>query len=1028
MKLQTKWNENSDAYKTKEIGSGVHSFIKDVLKELLRLEETPVRKNKAYSFVHDTQATENGRPDFVVFVNPDIEIPIEAKCYTRIDEGVHQLFRYQLDYGKQYGILTDGFEWRFYRASTYRKLTLNEIFANPDDFLIFWQEYTKVENYYKEVLQPERVTALNLNDNESRSIFFDDTTKLISKFRAKMKAIGVFSDTENEKIAVETSYSYLIQFILYKVLVDNRYTKFEQEYKTLLKRIQKAIQDEDFYNIIINEIRTISEYISEYIYRPFEKEQKTINKKLKETLHGKEKITIDDIAPWLDVIVYINKYDFSNLKNEIFGFVYENYLKDLYQDKDKGQYFTDPDVVNLMLEELGYTDEELKRGNGNISIIDPSCGAGTFLYSAVDKIIEAYDDGSEEKAKQIENLVDKNIFGLDIEEFPLFLAEMSILMRMLPLIVNDKFENPIVEKFKLFKTNDSISEFLGVVKCKREVDLFSHANETEIGYPSFMRDKNDLTAMFQSMRMQMGERLRFDYVIGNPPYIGFNECCKQQVEFTVKIKNKNENISLGNVYGVNLHSIPNKPKGYRPNPNLYAFFVALGFALLKDNAKICYIIPQTLLTAGDLDVLRYYLSHFATIDKIITFEGNLFIGRGLKQNRPVATSSLIFVARNASPTQEHKIKVVHYQPYSDKKGVNIREYLQKGKFDTREIPQSDLRQNIENWNYIKMNDEIIAFERQYKDNSDDISVYYDHKRARSEFGCNFWFDGGYGIDEKLISQTVSDYEYPKLNHQYYSIKNNRGYWSNTREGDGANVIRLRQGNQGYNLLDSSYKIIWSYANPKRFHYTDKPIIWARNQFNAIGGNNKNEILYLFAILNSTTTRTVLTSKLKTENEKSFLLSGTSIKRFVRVPKINSENEFIKNEIIERTSEMIFLENVRLRNILDFSSVTIQKIDCVEVTDCSLVLHSNQKKFELEIPDECIVLIKNTITLNKKISITLQELKNMIIFDAERQHAIKNYVDDLIFALYFNVPLKKIGFQIANKIKTECSKNQNYNII
>ena len=527
-KLQAKWNDNSDAYKTKEVGSGVQSFIKDVLTELFCPEETSVRKNKTNTFVHDTQATENGRPDFVLFVNSDIEIPVEAKCYTRIDEGVHQLFRYQLDYGKQYGILTDGFEWRFYRASTYRKLTLNEIFANPNDFQTFWQEYVKIENYYQEVLQPERVTALSLNDNESRSIFFDDTTKLIAKFRTKMRAIGVFDGNENEKIAVETSYSYLIQFILYKVLIDNRYTKFEQEYKTLLKRIYKAIRDEDFYGIIINEIRTISEYISEYIYHPFEKEQKAISQKLKETLHGREKITIDDIAPWLDVIVYINKYDFSNLKNEIFGFIYENYLKDLYNDKDKGQYFTDPDVVNLMLEELGYTGEELKRSNGNISIIDPSCGAGTFLYSAVDKIIETYDDGSEEKAKQIEKLVDKNIFGLDIEEFPLYLAEMSILMRLLPLIVNDNFETPIDNKIKLFKTKDSISEFLGVVKCEQDVNLFSHLEKTQIGYPSFMRDDNDLREMFESMRMTMGERIRFDYVIGNPPYIGYNKCCKQK--------------------------------------------------------------------------------------------------------------------------------------------------------------------------------------------------------------------------------------------------------------------------------------------------------------------------------------------------------------------------------------------------------------------------------------------------------------------------------------------------------------------
>jgi len=910
-KLQTKWNENSNAYKTKEVGSGVQSFIKDVLRELFCLEETPVRKNKAHTFAHDTQATENGRPDFVVFVNSDIEIPIEAKCYTRIEEGVHQLFRYQLDYGKQYGILTDGFEWRFYRASTYRKMTLDDIFANPDDFLIFWQEYTKIENYYKEVLQPESVTALSLNDNESRSIFFDDTTKLISKFRAKMKAIGVFSDIENEKIAVETSYSYLIQFILYKVLVDNKYTKFEQEYKTLLKRIQKAIQDEDFYNIIINEIRTISEYISEYVYRPFEKEQKAISQKLKKTLHGRKKTTIDDITPWLDIIFYINKYDFSNLKNEIFGFIYENYLKDLYNDNDKGQYFTDPDVVNLMLEELGYTDEELKRGNGNISMIDPSCGAGTFLYSAVDKIIEAYDDGSEEKAKQIESLVDNNIFGLDIEEFPLYLAEMSILMRMLPLIVNEKFENPINEKFKLFKTNDSISEFA---------------------------------------RMNVEQRLRFDYVVGNPPYIGLNECCKQQMAFTVKIKNKHENISLGNVYGVNLHSIPQKPKKYSPKPNLFAFFIALGFALLKDKAKICYIIPQTILTAGDMDVLRYYLSFFATIEKIITFEGNLFIGRGLKQNKPIATSSLIFVASNQTANDEHKVNIVNYEPHTENDRTNLREYLRESKRCIREILQSDLRKNIDNWNFIKTSDEFNSFLKVYRENSEDMLMYYDHKMAVSCFNSQFWFDGNINIDNKKISNTpiTNSYLIPSSDSSSIAIRRFRYFDKNAR-------IKIAQGSQSYkHIIESRFKILWRYQNPKEYNYTDEKDVLPNFGIYCIASNNRTEILYLLSILRSNINNIILAGKLKNTNEKSFLLGLTSIKKYIRVPKISLKNKFIKNEIIAQTSEMIL--------------------------------------------------------------------------DSKRHDSIKNYVDDLIFALYFGVPLKTIGFHIADKIKVQCSQDQNYQII
>ena len=331
----------------------------------------------------------------------------------------------------------------------------------------------------------------------------------------------------------------------------------------MLKKIKKALVDRDFYSIIINEIKNISEYISKYIYNPFAKEQESINQNLIKNL--KEDLTIDEIAPWLDLILFINRYNFVGLKNEIFGFIYENYLKDLYSDKNKGQYFTDPAVVNFMTQEIGYTKDKIKKKDKDkLSIIDASCGAGTFLYSAVDRLIDSFGGGTKEQAKHIAGLIDKNIFGLDIAEFPLYLAEMNILMRMLPLIVNDSYENPISNKLKIFKTKDSISEFLetGInTTVEEKISLFEHLEKTDLGYRSFMRDPDDLEAMLESLQENGIRRERFDYVIGNPPYIGYNECCKQKIEFTQKIKDHEDvSITLGNVYGMNLHSTPNNGK------------------------------------------------------------------------------------------------------------------------------------------------------------------------------------------------------------------------------------------------------------------------------------------------------------------------------------------------------------------------------------------------------------------------------------------------------------------------------------
>jgi hypothetical protein len=55
-------------------------------------------------------------------------------------------------------------------------------------------------------------------------------------------------------------------------------------------------------------------------------------------------------------------------------------------------------------------------------------------------------------------------------------------------------------------------------------------------------------------------RRRFDFVIGNPPYIGYNECCKQKMLFTELTKQKK--ISMADIYGVNLKYSSRRIKSY----------------------------------------------------------------------------------------------------------------------------------------------------------------------------------------------------------------------------------------------------------------------------------------------------------------------------------------------------------------------------------------------------------------------------------------------------------------------------------
>jgi hypothetical protein len=1039
--LQEIWETNKEGFQKHELGK-LQDYIKDIFEcnRLFALTYGDLRKSnkkRKNEFTRETTKEGSGsrRADIVIFIDgEDIVIPVEVEKFGNIKAGEVQILQYQTDWRKKYGILTDGYEWRLYFDRWYDTFYLQDILDKKSDFWEKWKQYINQETYYDMTFNPKgqlqlfETERLNPCTPENRPFFFNDITTLLSTFKTKISALVPLFAKEDRQ-AIETTYSYVIQFILYKVLIDNNYKKLENEYETFREWIKKALQTKA-YNEIIKGIKKIAEYIYKNIYEPFRQKQEDINKRLIEQL--KKSPTLDDIAPWLDIILFIDRYDFSDIRNELFGFVYENYLKELYQDENKGQYFTDPAVVNFMLEELGYTKEAICKSDGkNISIIDPSCGAGTFLYSATLAIKEAFDKGNKTTSEKIENLVNNNIFGLDIEEFPLFLAEMNILMQLLPVVVTMKYSNPINEKLKLFITKDSIDEFLDTSINNGNDDhnynngLFDGLNQGNT--PTYMRDRKDLVEMFKSLEGDLSNRQRFDYVIGNPPYIGYNKCTN--LPFAIKIKDKNSKFTMGNVYGVNLNTVPHRVKPYPPKPNLFAFFIALGLGLLKEKGKICYIIPQTILTAGDLDVLRYHLSKYTTIEKIITFEGNLFIGRGIKQNKPIPTSSLIFIAKNTKPQNNHFVKVVNYLPYPNKQAESFDAYFRSNNKDVKNIKQTDLLNNLDNWTFIKQDICFYNFLSIYKNNSNTIENW--RKLVLNDYD-EFCFDVGFILDKQYYS-TNQNNKYPILDFKQsigYSKMLFKEYYPKNK-----NKIQLTR-NSRYATLDHKYNIVCRIKNFQKFMLIFEPIIFNMGQAAIIATDNKNEAFFLFALLNSLLNYKILEINNKTENEKEFLVSIKTIKQYIRIPKITANNKQIKAEIIKQTEALLDLEKLVINDLVDFPSTTMQAFDFVRVENNNLVLTSGNKDKVGKIKRGKSDIVKSAITdeyfsksyiiPNKEINIT--ELRSLTAIDYDEQKKIKGYIDDLVFALYFDLSIDNLGIENNDNIHKTVSKNEFYSLV
>lgn len=1027
-KLKEKWNANKEDYKLKEVGSGIHSFIKDALlsDELFNLKETVRNTKKNLTFVHDTEADKNGRPDFILYIDENITIVCEVKCYGSIKSGEEQILRYQSGYNKQYGILTDGYEWRFYNGNSYRVITIDEIFEDNKKFITLWSEFKSQEYYYLELFDDKNNIAFKVEDE--KELFFNSITSLIYNFKTKLNLAGYFINDENkDRKATEISYAYIIQFILYKTLIDNSYIDFNDDFKDRLDVISKNLKFGDTaYINILNNIKSISSMISKKLYRPFKKEQEFINEKL-ESIMSKPKAMLSDISLWLDIILFIKRFDFSNVKNDIFGFIYENYLKELYEDKDKGQYFTDPELVDFMLNEMGYTINNIKKlDEDKISIIDPSCGAGTFLYNAVSRIIDAFFDGSESNAKYIEKLINENIFGLDISEFPLYLAEMSILMRMLPIIINEKYNNPLDKKIQLFKTNDSISEFINTdimdnsnIEKDNGQYFINYEEDLSLGYSSYIRDEEDLKDLKISISPLSFSRRRFDYVIGNPPYIGYNECCIQHTLFTKLIKEKR--MAMSNIYGVNLNTVPNRIKPYSPKPNLYAFFIALGIGLLKENGKLAYIIPQTLLIANDLDVVRYHIAKFTTIEKIISFDAKMFIGRGIKQQKPISTSSLIIILTNKKPNK-NKIKIVNYQEdYTN----NIKKYLNSRNRTINTIEQNILLERLDNWNFIRKNIEDNNFINVYANNSIDISNF----RKTLLENEDLVFDGGVKINEKKIIKKINNayeiFDYKNNDYKNFNLSNSYIFYPKNE------YIKFLPGSQGIRAFSKRYKIIWRTKFNGMFQFTDRDILLISNQSLIVSSDSEKNILLLFSILNNEISKKILEINLKLENETNYLVPIKSIKQYIRMPIITKSNEFIKNDIINKTKKLLSLENIYMKDIVDFSNVSMQKFLDVYLYKNYLTLkYDNDKYIKLHVNNNKLNIVQQSIENNLKDikNISLNKIKMLKVIDYKNRDELKNYIDHLIFLLYFNIDAKSDIINNFIKLKKLCAKSKFYGYI
>jgi Eco57I restriction-modification methylase len=499
-------------------------------------------------------------------------------------------------------------------------------------------------------------------------------------------------------------------------------------------------------------------------------------------------------------------------------------------------------------------------------------------------------------------------------------------------------------------------------------------------------------------------RRRFDFVVGNPPYISYNECAGAGLKSFALMKSGG--LSLADVYGWNLHSAPGRQKKYPPKPNLYAFFVALGFALLKKGGRFCYIIPQTLLTESDYDVLRHKLSQSYTIEKLITFAGHLFVGRGTSQGRKIATSSLIIVCGEGIARNDHQVECVHVP----ERELDVRdvfaEMRSNRKTYSKTISQGMLRANVDNWAFITWAPAVIAAYAAYKASSEPMALYSQHTLAEARFKHRFYFDVGYILDPEAVTES------PPSGQTYIPLADFKDFTNFTNFRPRAfypwseKKIRLPKTSQGYEVLKQKYKILWEKSRKAKFYFTDSDVLPSMSFCQIIASDNRDEMLFLFALLNSAITRGMYRAMFKLQSEKhGMFVVVRRIKEFVRPPLIDSaERGAIKERITRLAEQALAMEFGTVGKVVKLDTMR-QKFRDVAVQGGALVLDAGPRELRIPIAPAHRDRVAEGVQayfgdrVKDSRAITLNELLTLPIVDCEAQAALFERIDELFVDLY-----------------------------
>lgn len=380
-----------------------------------------------------------------------------------------------------------------------------------DKFLVFrlQEKIYRLAKYYRGIIRDEAHKDAGFS-------------KKLKKWFIEQQWAFTYSDSDFEKAARQTAYLLINKILFYDVLQSRRPRQLDPlaipDALTKGGLLQTTLQG--YFDYVLNNIDYETIYRTDFIDQTAFPDNRAVVEEIKE------------------LVKVLKRYDFSKIGFDIIGRIFEGLIPQA-ERHNLGQYFTNADVVDI-ISKFCIRHEDDK-------VLDPSCGAGTFL-------VRAYQHKKLMNLRKPHQEILKTLWGIDIAKFPAHLSTINLAVN--DLSVDENYPQILNEDF----FNLSPIEKMGGEEMRKKELKTLGIKRVSIPYPRTV-----------------------DCIVGNPPYTRQEEITEITGQESYKGSMINKALLEGN----------RKLADISKRAGIHAYFFVHGTKFLRDGGKFGFIVSNS---------------------------------------------------------------------------------------------------------------------------------------------------------------------------------------------------------------------------------------------------------------------------------------------------------------------------------------------------------------------------------------------------------------------------------------------------